>query len=123
MRILLTALAEFRFALHGLRALCGLAVWLVDGGAGRDVLIGGRSKSELWGGSGADTFDLSRESLGIQWIMDFDPDIDQLHLDQAVGAYEIDVRGNDLWLLTGERAVAVFEGLVDQHDILKDLIG
>ena len=43
-------------------------------------------------------------------------------MDQAVGAYEIDVRGNDLWLLNGERAVAVFEGLVDQHDFLEGLI-
>ena len=25
--------------------------------------------------------------------------------------------------MTGERAVAVFEGLVDQHDTLEDLIG
>ena len=94
----------------------------LDGGPGRDVLIGGRSRSELWGGSGADTFDLSRESSGVQWIMDFDPDIDQLRLDQSVGAYEIDVRGDDLWLLSGERAVAVFDGFVDQQDTLGLLI-
>ena len=94
----------------------------LDGGPGRDLLIGGRSRSELWGGSGADTFDLSRESSGVQWIMDFDPDIDQLRLDQTVGAYEIDVRGDDLWLLSGERAVAVFDGFVDQQDTLELLI-
>ena len=94
----------------------------LDGGPGRDVLIGGRSKSELWGGPGSDTFDLSRGSSGLQWIMDFDPDIDQLRLDQTVGAYEIDVRGDDLWLLSGERAVAVFDGFVDQQDTLELLI-
>ncbi len=94
----------------------------LDGGPGRDVLIGGRSRSELWGGSGADTFDLSRESSGVQWIMDFDPDIDQLRLDQTIDAYEIDVRGDDLWLLSGERAVAVFDGFVYQQDTLEFLI-
>ena len=95
----------------------------LDGRVGREVLNGGRSRSELWGGSGADTFDLSRESSGVQWIMDFDPDVDQLRLDQTVGAYEIDVRGDDLWLLSGERAVAVFDGIVDQQDTLELLIG
>ena len=95
----------------------------LDGGAGRDVLIGGRARSELWGGSGADTFDLRSELSGLQMIMDFDPDVDQLRLDQTAGSYRIDVRGDDLWLMTGERAVAVFEGLVDQHDTLEDLIG
>ena len=94
----------------------------LDGGPGRDVLIGGRSRSELWGGSGADTFDLSRESSGVQWIMDFDPDVDRLRLDQSVGAYEINVRGDDLWLLSGERTVAVFDGFVDQQDTLELLI-
>ena len=95
----------------------------LDGGAGRDVLIGGRARSELWGGSGADTFDLRSELSGLQMIMDFDPDVDQLRLDPTVASYRIDVRGDDLWLLTGERAVAVFEGLADQHDTLEDLIG
>ena len=70
-----------------------------------------------------DTFDLRSELSGLQMIMDFDPDVDQLRLDQTVGSYRIDVRGDDLWLMTGERAVAVFEGLVDQHDTLEDLIG
>ena len=54
--------------------------------------------------------------------MDFDPDIDQLRLDQTIGAYEIDVRGDDLWLLSGERAVAVFDGFVYQQDTLEFLI-
>ena len=94
----------------------------LDGGPGRDVLIGGRSRSELWGGSGADTFDLSRESSGVQWIMDFDPDVDRLRLGQSVGAYEINARGDDLWLLNGERVVAVFDGFVDQQDTLELLI-
>ena len=95
----------------------------LDGGPGRDVLIGGRSKSELWGGPGSDTFDLSRESSGLQWIMDFDPNSDQIRLDQPGGSYELNVQGQDLWLVRGERRVAVFNDLADQHDALELLIG
>ena len=95
----------------------------LDGGPGRDVLIGGRSKSELWGGPGSDTFDLSRESSGLQWIMDFDPNSDQIRLDQPGGSYELNVQGQDLWLVRGERTVAVFNDLADQRDALEHLIG
>ena len=95
----------------------------LDGGQGRDFLIGGQSTSELWGGSGSDTFDLSRESSGLQWIMDFDPTIDQILLDQRGGSYEINVQGEDLWLVKGERTVAVFNDLADQYDAVKRLIG
>ena len=95
----------------------------LDGGPGRDVLIGGRSKSELWGGPGSDTFDLSPESSGLQWIMDFDPNSDQIRLDQPGGSYELNVQGQDLWLVRGERTVAVFNDLADQRDALEHLIG
>ena len=95
----------------------------LDGGPGRDLLIGGQSTSELWGGPGSDTFDLSRESSGLQWIMDFDPTIDQIRLDQPGYSYEINVQGEDLWLVKGERTVAVFNDLADQYDAFERLLG
>ena len=95
----------------------------LDGGQGRDFLIGGQSTSELWGGPDSDTFDLSRESSGLQRIMDFDPTIDQILLDQRGGSYEINVQGEDLWLVNGDRTVAVFNDLADQYDAVERLIG
>ena len=86
-------------------------------------MIGGQSTSELWGGPGSDTFDLSRESSGLQWIMDFDPTIDQIRLDQPSYSYEINVQGEDLWLVKGERTVAVFNDLADQYDAFERLLG
>ena len=55
--------------------------------------------------------------------MDFDPTIDQILLDQRGGSYEINVQGEDLWLVKGEHTVAVFNDLADQHDAVKRLIG
>ena len=55
--------------------------------------------------------------------MDFDPTIDQILLDQRGGSYEINVQGEDLWLVKGERTVAVFNDLANQYDAVKRLIG
>ena len=55
--------------------------------------------------------------------MDFDPTIDQIRLDQPSYSYEINVQGEDLWLVKGERTVAVFNDLADQYDAFERLLG
>ena len=95
---------------------------ILEGGVGNDVLIGGLAQTELWGGEGVDTFQL-RNRQGMQRIMDFDPDEDQLDLRIATQSLLVEAEGDDLWLLQGDRPVAIFEGLAQQEDAITELIG
>ena len=95
---------------------------ILEGGVGNDVLIGGLAQTELWGGEGVDTFQL-RNRQGMQRIMDFDPDEDQLDLRIETQSLLVEAEGDDLWLLQGDRPVAIFEGLAQQEDAITELIG
>ena len=88
---------------------------VLDGGPGRDLLIGGRSESELWGGAGRDTFQL-RSGGGIQRIQDFDTNEDRLIMKKIPAEQLIlEERDDDLWLLIGDQPLAVFVDLAEQH--------
>ena len=95
---------------------------VLEGGSGRDLLIGGRNETELWGGEDGDTF-LLRPGSGLQWFQDFDPDEDRLVMKAMAGTLVMEERGEDLWLINAERELAVFVDLADQQDQLASLIG
>ena len=93
----------------------------LEGGAGRDRLIGGDMESELWGGAGRDTFVLSKTD-GLHWLMDFTPGQDRLRLDLPQAGLRFERHDDDLWLLMRQSAVAVFVGLADQREAIEALV-
>lgn len=96
---------------------------ILDGGPGRDLLIGGRSESELWGGAGRDTFQL-RSGAGIQRIRDFDLAEDRLMMKKISAELLIlEELDDDLWLLNGDQPLAVFVDLAEQHADFTRLLG
>ena len=94
----------------------------LEGGPGNDVLIGGQSESELWGGPGRDRF-LVRQGAGLQWLMDFDPEVDRVRFRVDRTTLALQPRDEDLWLLSDSQPVAVFAGLADQEELIQPLIG
>ena len=94
----------------------------LDGGQGRDVLIGGAAESELWGGAGRDTFKLRAKRAGLQMLMDFDPYQDRLRFSFDSSNINIQARGDDLWLLKGEQTFAILTDLREEQDVIRDLI-
>ena len=94
----------------------------LDGGKGRDVLIGGAAESELWGGPGADTFQLRAKGAGLQVLMDFDPQQDRLHFLFDTNNLRLQKQDDDLWLMKDEQALAVFAGFSDDRDLIRSLI-
>ena len=94
----------------------------LEGGPGIDVLIGGQSESELWGGPGRDRF-LVRQGAGLQWLMDFDPEVDRVRFRVDRTTLALQPRDEDLWLLSDSQPVAVFAGLAEQEELIQPLIG
>ena len=94
----------------------------LEGGPGNDVLIGGQSESELWGGPGRDRF-LVRQGAGLQWLMDFDPEVDRVRFRVDRTTLALQPRDEDLWLLSDSQPVAVFAGLAHQEELIQPLIG
>ncbi len=96
---------------------------VLEGGSGRDLLIGGRDETELWGGAGRDTFRL-RSGSGVQRLQDFDVAEDRLVLKKIVASHlSFEERNDDLWLLNGDQPLAVFVDLVEQQSDIATLIG
>ncbi|MEB3246227.1 MAG: G8 domain-containing protein [Synechococcus sp.] len=93
----------------------------LDGGPGNDFLIGSQSESELWGGPGRDRF-LVRQGAGLQWLMDFDPEVDRVRFRLDTTTLALQPRDEDLWLLSDSQPVAVFDGLADQQELIQTLI-
>jgi len=93
----------------------------LEGGPGNDILIGGQSESALWGGPGRDRFQL-RPGAGLQWLMDFDPEVDRVRIRFDPSNLALQPRDGDLWLLRDAQPVAVFAGLADQQELIQPLI-
>ena len=93
----------------------------LEGGPGNDILIGGQSESALWGGPGRDRFQL-RHGAGLQWLMDFDPEVDRVRIRFDPSNLALQPRDGDLWLLRDAQPVAVFVGLADQQELIQTLI-
>ena len=95
---------------------------VLDGGPGRDLLIGGRSESELWGGAGRDTFQL-RSGGGVQRIQDFDVNEDRLVM-KKIPAEDLilEEHDDDLWLLNSDQPLAVFVDLAEQQTEITKLV-
>ena len=94
----------------------------LDGGQGKDVLIGGAAESELWGGAGRDKFKLRAKRAGLQVLMDFDPYQDRLRFSFDSSNINIQARGDDLWLLKGEQTFAILTNLSEEQDVIRTLI-
>ena len=96
---------------------------VLDGGPGRDLLIGGRSESVLWGGAGRDTFQL-RSGGGLQRIQDFDVNEDRLVM-KKIPAEDLilEEHDDDLWLLNSDQPLAVFVDLAEQQTEITKLVG
>ena len=93
----------------------------LEGGPGNDILIGGQSESALWGGPGRDRFQL-RHGSGLQWLMDFDPEVDRIRIRFDGSNLALQPRDEDLWLLRDAQPIAVFVGLADQQELVQTLI-
>ena len=96
---------------------------VLEGGSGRDLLIGGRHDTELWGGAGRDTFWL-RSAGGVQRLQDFDLAEDRLVLKKIIARnLSLEERNDDLLLLNGDQPLAVFVDLVEQQSDMATLLG
>ena len=96
---------------------------VLEGGSGRDLLIGGRHDTELWGGAGRDTFWL-RSGGGVQRLQDFDLAEDRLVLKKIIARnLSLEERNDDLLLLNGDQPLAVFVDLVEQQSDMATLLG
>ena len=62
---------------------------LLYGGRGDDVLRGGAGDDQLSGGSGFDTFVLSLGEGGVDEILDFNPDEDEINIELLLGTEEV----------------------------------
>ena len=93
----------------------------LEGGPGNDILIGGQSESALWGGPGRDRFQL-RHGSGLQWLMDFDPEVDRIRIRFDASNLALQSMDEDLWLLRDAEPIAVFAGLADQQELVQTLI-
>ena len=96
---------------------------VLDGGPGRDLLIGGLGESELWGGAGRDTFQL-RAGGGVQRIQDFDMNEDRLIVKKIPAEnLVLEERNDDLWLMNSDHPLAVFVDLAEQQIDMINLLG
>ncbi|MEM8674195.1 MAG: choice-of-anchor I family protein [Cyanobacteria bacterium P01_G01_bin.67] len=77
----------------------------LKGGDGDDILDGGGSFNVLNGGSGHDLFVINDGISHIDWILDFEPGVDQIRLGNGINLDELEISGrsNSILSLQGEK--------------------
>lgn len=78
------------------------------GGGGNDLLIGGKGKNEAWGEEGRDTFRI-QSGAGHTIIKDFQDGDDRIHLGSGYRGLRIRERGDDLRIFLSGDLMAIVE--------------